>query len=70
MIAALKELEVLVEDIQNAFLFAPNKEKCWMLAGPKLGPDVGKKFLVVKCLYGLKSASFSFCASWPKRLQK
>ena len=60
-IAALNDLEVMGADVRNAFLTAPNKEKCWSIAGPEFGPDEGKTFLVlVKSLYGLKSASFSF----------
>ena len=59
-LAALNDLDVLGADVQNAFLTAPNKEKCWMIAGPEFGPEEGKHFLVVKALYGLKSASFSF----------
>jgi hypothetical protein len=31
-----------------------------MVAGPEFGAEEGKTFLVVKALYGLKSASFSF----------
>ena len=31
-----------------------------MIAGPEFGSEDGKSFLVVKALYGLKSASFSF----------
>jgi hypothetical protein len=59
-IPALNDLEILGADVQNAFLAAPNKEKCWMIAGPEFGPEEGKTFLVVNALYGLKSASFSF----------
>lgn len=59
-IAALNDLKVMGADVQNAFLTAPNKEKCWIIAGPEFGPDEGQTFLVVKALYGLKSASFSF----------
>ncbi len=59
-VAALNELEVPGADVQNAFLTAPYKEKCWMIAGPELGPEEGKTRLVVKALYGLKSASLSF----------
>jgi hypothetical protein len=58
-IAALNGLDVLGAGVQNAFLTAPNKEKCWMVAGPEFGPDEGKTFLVVKALCGLKSASFA-----------
>ena len=59
-IAVLNDLKVLGADVQNVFLTAPNKEKCWMVTGPEFGPDEGKTFLVVRALYGLKSASFSF----------
>ncbi len=41
-VAALNELDVLGADVQNAFLTAPNKEKCWMVAGPEFGPEEGK----------------------------
>jgi hypothetical protein len=33
-IAALNVLNILGADAQNAFLTAPDKEKCWMVAGP------------------------------------
>ena len=68
MIAALNGLDVLSADVQNAFLTAPNKEKCWMIAGPEFGSEEGKTFLVVKALYGLKSASFSFRAHMAEKL--
>jgi hypothetical protein len=67
-IAALNELDVQGADVQNAFLTAPNKEKCWMIAGPEFGPEEGKTFLVVKALYGLKSASFSFRSYMAEKL--
>ena len=69
-IAALNGLKVLGADVQNAFLTAPNKEKCWMIAGPEFGPDEGKTLLVVKALYGLKSASFSFRSYMAEKLSE
>ena len=45
LIAALHELDVLSADVQNAFLTAPNKEKCWMKAGPEFGLEEGNRFL-------------------------
>ena len=60
LIAALNGLDILGADVQNAFLTAPNREKCWIKAGPEFGHEEGKIFLVVRALYGLKSASFSF----------
>ena len=67
-IVALNDLEILGADVQNAFLTAPNKEKCWMVAGPEFGPEEGKNFLVVRALYGLKSASFSFRSYMAEKL--
>jgi hypothetical protein len=69
-IAALNDLKVMGADVQNAFLTAPNKEKCWMVAGPEFGPDEGKNLLVVRALYGLKSASFSFRAYMAEKLSE
>ena len=62
LIAALNDLEVLGADIQNAYLTAPNREKCWTWAGPEFGSDQGKPYLVVRALYGLKGAGASFRA--------
>ena len=67
-VAALNDLDILGADVQNAFLTAPNKEKCWMIAGSEFGPEEGKTFLVVKALYGLKSASFSFRSYMAEKL--
>ena len=67
-IAALNDLNILGSDVQNAFMMAPNKEKCWMVAGPELGSEEGKNFLVVKALYGLKSASSSFRSHMAEKL--
>jgi Reverse transcriptase (RNA-dependent DNA polymerase). len=60
-IAALNDLKVLACDIQNAYLTAPCREKIWTIAGPEFGPeDKGKKMLVVRALYGLKSSGAAF----------
>ena len=60
--AAFHGLEVLGADIQNAFLTAPVREKVWLKAGPEFGPEQGKTFIIVRALYGLKSAGASFRA--------
>jgi len=70
LVAALNDLDVLGADVQNAFLTAPNKEKCWMIAGSEFGAEEGKTFLVVKALYGLKSASFSFRSFMAEKLSE
>ena len=57
---ALNGLEVKGADVQNAFLSANNLEKHWLRAGPEFGPEQEKAFIVVRALYGLKSASATF----------
>ncbi|CAJ1933595.1 unnamed protein product [Cylindrotheca closterium] len=59
-IAALNGLDVQCADIQNAFLTAPNLEKCYMITGPEFGDEEGKTFIVRRALYGLKSAALAF----------
>jgi len=59
-IAALNDLEVKTGDIANAYLTAPPKEKVWIRLGPEFGSDEGKRGVVVRALYGLKSAGASF----------
>ena len=56
-IAALNGLDVLAADVQNAYLNAPTKERCYTIAGPEFGPDnVGRPVLIVRALYGLRSS--------------
>ena len=59
-LAALNGLEVKTSDIQNAYLTAPCAEKIWTRLGPEFGPDQGRRAIVVRSLYGLKSAGASF----------
>jgi hypothetical protein len=60
LIAALNGLNVLGLDVQNAFITAPNKEKCWIRAGPEFGDNKDKCYIVARALHGLKSAGASF----------
>jgi Reverse transcriptase (RNA-dependent DNA polymerase) len=56
-IASLNGLDVLAADVQNAYLNAPTKEKCYTIAGPEFGPDnEGRPVLIVRALYGLRSS--------------
>eukprot|EP00804_Cyclotella_cryptica_P015125 CCRYP_000688-RA/>CCRYP_000688-RA protein AED:0.22 eAED:0.24 QI:0/0/0/0.8/1/1/5/0/1053 len=59
-LAALNDLEVKVADIMNAYVTAPTEEKIWTILGPEFGDDQGKKAVIVRALYGLKSAGASF----------
>jgi hypothetical protein len=62
LIAALNDLEVLVGDIQNAYLHAPCREKIWCRAGPEFGSDEGSIMIIQRALYGLKSSGAAFRA--------
>ena len=59
-IAALNGLEVKTSDIKNAFLQSPCEEKIYTILGPMFGDNEGKKAIIVRALYGLKSAGASF----------
>ena len=59
-LAVLNDLEVKTADIMNAYLTAPVTEKVWTVLGPEFGADAGKKALVIRALYGLKSTGAAF----------
>jgi hypothetical protein len=59
-LAALNDLDVKMADIENAYLTAPITEKVWTVLGPEFGDDAGKRALIVRALYGLKSSGAAF----------
>ena len=61
-IAALNDLSILGCDIQKSYLAAPCREKILMTAGPEFVSESGKKMLVVRAVYGLKSSGVEFRA--------
>ena len=44
----LNELDVQSADIENAYLTAPCREKCWTIGGKEFGSEAGKPFLIIK----------------------
>ena len=62
MITALNDLQVKTGDILNAYITAQVTKHVWTTLGPEWGPDAGKRALIVRALYGLKSAGAAFCA--------
>ena len=60
-LAALNQLPVKVAYIQNAYITDPVTEKIWKFLVQKFGEDYGRKAIVVRALYGLKSAGADFC---------
>jgi len=62
LMAALNDLEVKVGDVLNAYITAPITKKVWTVLGAEFGSDAGKSAIIVRALYGLKSAGAAFCA--------
>ena len=59
--AALNGLDVFAADIQNAYLQAPSSVKHFIVCGPEFGLEhEGKKALIVRALYGGKTAGRDF----------
>ena len=60
-IAALNDLDILAADVKNAYLNAPIKERVYTVCGPEFGQEnMGKTAIIVRALYGLKSAGAAF----------
>jgi ribosomal protein L31E len=66
MLAALNDLDVYSMDVSNAYLYAPCREKIWIVAGIEFGSDAGSVMLIVRALYGLKTSG----ASWHSMLSQ
>ena len=62
MLAALNDLDVQCGDVMNAYITAPVREKIWTILGPEHGEEEGKKAIIVRALYGLKSSGAAFRA--------
>ena len=61
-IAALNDLEVKAGDVMNAYVTAPCSKKIWTVLGKDFGADQGKKAIIIRALYGLKSSGAAFHA--------
>ncbi len=61
LLAALNDLNVKVGDVLNAYITAPITKKVQTILGPEFGIDTGKSAIIVRALYGLKSAGAAFC---------
>jgi hypothetical protein len=58
--ASLNDLKVKAGDVLTPYITTPVKEKAWTILGPKFGHDSGKSAVIVRALYGLKSAGAAF----------
>jgi hypothetical protein len=70
LMAALDDLEVKVGDVLNAYITAPITEKVWIVLGSEFGCDAGKTTVIVRALYGLKSAGANFRAHLTSFMRK
>ena len=61
-IAALNDLQVKASDAMNAYVTAPCSKKICTVLGKEFGTDQGKKAIIVRALYGLKSSGTDFHA--------
>jgi hypothetical protein len=64
VVAALMELDVVAADVGSAYIQAYTSEKVYAIAGPEFGKLEGRKLIVVRALYGLKSSG----AMWHAKL--
>jgi hypothetical protein len=58
--AALNDLDILVCDIEGAYLAAKCREKTWITAGVEFGSEAGTTMIVKMALCGLKSSGAAF----------
>ena len=61
-IAALNDLQVKAGDVMNTYVIAPCSENIWTVLGKEFGKYQGKKAIIVRALYGLKSSGAAFHA--------
>ena len=59
-IVSLSTLEVKFGDILNAYVQAPLGEKVWTTLGPEFGKDARRSAVIIRALYGPKSAGTAF----------
>lgn len=56
-LSAIKSLDGMVIDFNNAYIFITCKEKIWLTLGSNFGNNKGKKTIILRDLDGLKSAN-------------
>jgi hypothetical protein len=59
-LVAMNDVDVMMGDIENAYLTAPITDKIWTVLGPEFGEDDVKQTLTVREMHGLKSMGSAF----------
>ena len=62
LVAVLKDLDVKLCDIGNAYLNAETRERLWFTVGQEWGSRSGYEVIIVRALYRLKTSG----AEWKK----
>jgi hypothetical protein len=60
--AVLNDLDILVCDIEGAYLTAKCRERIYVKAGPEFGSEQDSIMIVKMALYGLNSSGAAFCS--------
>ena len=55
VLGAMNNLEVCAADISTAFLHGKTREKVYVIAGQEFGEHVGKRMIIDRGLYELKT---------------
>ena len=69
-VAKMNSLDMCAADVGNAFLYAKTREKVYVIAGPEFGPLQGKRLIIDKALYGLRTASARFHEHLSEKLRR
>ena len=62
LLAVLNDLDLKVGNVLNMYITAPVTEKIWTVLGSEFGSNARKHAVIVRALYGLKSAGAAFRA--------
>ena len=57
-------------DVLNAYITALITKKVWTVLGAEFGSDAGKSDIIIRALYGLKSAGAAFRAHLASFMQQ
>ena len=70
ILARMNGLQVCAGDVGNAFLYGKTREKVFVIAGEEFGENAGKRMIIDRSLYGLKSSSARFHEHLSVRLRQ
>ena len=60
IMGALNNLDVCAADISTAFLYGKTREKVYVITEKEFGEHAGKRLIVAKSCYGIKTSSARF----------